>query len=69
MRMNITRLLALLAALPMSAEAHPGHSAFDFTAGPPHAGHESEIATLFIAAGLTMMLFAVAHWLVAGRRR
>ena len=59
---------AALAIVPAFARAHPGHSALDFTAGPPHAGHESEIGTLLIATALTVALFAGARWLTARRR-
>ena len=50
------------------ASAHPGHSVLDFTAGPPHAGHESEIGTLLIATALTLALFAGARLLTSRRR-
>ena len=59
---------AALAVVPTLALAHPGHSALDFTAGSPHAGHESEIGTLLIATALTLALFAGARWLTARRR-
>ena len=61
-------IAAALASIPVLAQAHPGHSVLDFTAGPPHAGHESELGTLLIATALTVTLFAGARWL-AGRRR
>jgi len=54
-------------SLPFLAGAHPGHSALDFTAGLPHPGHESELATLFMAAGLTMFVFGIS-WIVTRRR-
>ena len=50
------------------ASAHPGHPVLDFTAGPPHAGHEAQIATLLVATALTVTLFAGARWL-SNRRR
>ena len=63
-----TLISAALAVIPTLALGHPGHSAMDFTAGPPHAGHESEIGTLLIATALTVALFAGARWLTARRR-
>ena len=57
-----------LAIVPALALGHPGHAALDFTAGPLHAGHESEIGTLLIATALTVALFAGARWLTARRR-
>ena len=54
--------------IPTLAQAHPGHSVLDFTAGPPHAGHESELGTLLIATVLTIALFAGARWLSERRR-
>ena len=59
---------ATLALFPALALGHPGHSALDFTAGPPHAGHESELSTLLIATALTVALFAGARWLTSRRR-
>ena len=59
---------AALAIVPALALGHPGHSAMDFTAGPPHAGHESEIGTLLIATALTVALFAGARWLTTRGR-
>lgn len=61
-------IAAALLLAPVAAQAHPGHSALDFTAGAPHAGHESEIATLLIATALTVALFAGARWLSSRRR-
>ena len=67
--MKKTKLIsAAIALAPSFALAHPGHSALDFTAGPPHAGHESEIGTLLVATALTLALFAGARWLTARRR-
>ncbi len=57
-----------IALFPALAFAHPGHSALDFTAGSPHAGHESEIGTLLIATALTLALFAGARLLTSRRR-
>ena len=66
---NLLPAIAAAAVLsPAIASGHPGHSVLDFTAGSPHAGHESEIGTLLIATALTVALFAGARWL-AGRRR
>ena len=64
----LTAALAALATTARPASAHPGHAVLDFTAGPPHAGHESELGTLLIATALTVALFAGARWL-ADRRR
>ena len=64
----LTASLAAIFGLSNLAQAHPGHSALDFTAGPPHAGHESEIGTLLIATALTVTLFAGARWLASRRR-
>ena len=63
-----TLVCAALALAPVLAHGHPGHSVLDFTAGPPHAGHESEIGTLLVATALTVALFAGARWLTARRR-
>ena len=66
---SIRKLLPALAALsPAIASAHPGHSAFDPTAGLPHAGHESELGTLLLATALTVAVFASARWLAERRR-
>ena len=59
---------AAVAFLPALALAHPGHSALDFSAGPPHAGHGSELSTLLVATALTVALFASARWLSSRRR-
>ena len=53
--------------LPVLARAHPGHSAFDVSAGPPHQGHELEIAAWLAAAALTAVLCG-ARWLFNRRR-
>ncbi len=52
-------VLTLLAGLPALAQAHPGHSAFDWYSYAPHTGHESEyavvlnvLAILILAAGI-----------------
>ena len=67
-KQTISAAAAVLALLPSLARAHPGHSAFDFTAGPPHPGHESELGTLLIATALTVALVAGARWVSARRR-
>jgi hypothetical protein len=58
----------LLAAclLPTFAQAHPGHSVFDWTV-LPHGGHESAYALLFTILALTTVCF-VSYW-VASRKR
>jgi hypothetical protein len=53
--------------VPAPAGAHPGHSAFDFSAGLPHPGHEHEVAALLAAAALATLLFGV-RWLFNRRR-
>ena len=65
---TVSASAAALALLPAFAQAHPGHSALDFTASPPHAGHASELGTLLIATALTVALFAGARWLSERRR-
>lgn len=62
-----TLVAAALSFAPALAQAHPGHSAFDPAAGPPHAGHEHEIAAFFIALGITAA-FLGARWMMARRR-
>lgn len=42
-----------LLALPQIALAHPGHSAFDASAGAPHPGHSSEWVSLIVFVALT----------------
>ncbi len=67
--MKKTALTSVAAALfPALALAHPGHSAMDFSAGPPHAGHGAELGTLLVATALTVALFATARWLTSRRR-
>lgn len=63
-----TRTAALLVAflLPTLAQAHPGHSAFDWTV-LPHPGHEKDYAVLFTILALTT-IGCVGHW-VASRKR
>ena len=65
---SIAATVAAGSGLANLASAHPGHFLLDFTAGPPHAGHESEIGTLLIATALTVALFAGARWLTTRRR-
>ena len=57
---------AVVAVFPALANAHPGHSAFDFTSGVPHRGHESEFAILLIIAALVTLLLVARSLL--GRR-
>lgn len=63
---RIIALTAIAALAPAFAQAHPGHSALDFTAGMPHAGHEHELATIMLFLGLSAFLVGV-RWL-ANRR-
>lgn len=67
LRPSLTTLAASL-GLAGLAQAHSGHSVLDPVAGLPHAGHESELATLLIATALTVAIFAGARWLVERRR-
>ena len=71
--MKITRrslstavITSALAFAPALAQAHPGHSVFDWTV-LPHGGHESEQAFLFTILALATVGF-VSHW-VASRKR
>ncbi len=58
----------IIALAPAVALGHPGHSAFDFVARPPHVGHEIEFGTLLIATALTIVLFAGGRWMNSRRR-
>ncbi len=59
---SITALVATAALFPGLSQAHPGHSAFDFSSGLPHAGHEIEVAMVLAGATLTVLLAALARW-------
>lgn len=65
--MKPTRLLSALLLLPAAVHAHPGHSAFDLSAGAPHTGHAPEWLSLLIFLA-TIGGFLGASWL-ANRRR
>ena len=60
-------LIATLLAAPALVHAHPGHSAFDFTAGVPHPGHEPEWGALCLSFALTGALLGV-RWVLARRK-
>lgn len=62
------RTAALLAALflPMLAQAHPGHSAFDLTAAP-HPGHAGEYAVLLMVLALATVGY-IGHWVISRKR-
>lgn len=62
-----TALVALFAALPVVAQAHPGHSAFDWFTAPPHAGHGNEYAVVLAVLGL-FVLGCGAYWLASRKR-
>ena len=64
--MKISRLLAPLLLAPALAQAHPGHSFFDFTAGPIHPGHEHEIARVLFYLGILCALLGI-RWLTSRR--
>jgi hypothetical protein len=66
-RISSPALSALVLLLPALAQAHPGHSAFDATAGAPHAGHSGEWASLLVFVALTGGLLGL-RWL-ANRQR
>lgn len=59
-------LLTTLSLLPTLVQAHPGHSAFDWFSGAPHAGHESEYAVVVII--LALVVFGFGAWLVSRKR-
>ena len=65
---SLRHTAALLATLllPTLAEAHPGHSAFDWTV-LPHNGHTSEHAVFFSLLALTA-IGCVAHWMATRKR-
>jgi hypothetical protein len=64
---NRTAVVALFAALPALAHAHPGHSALDWFSNAPHAGHENEYATLLSI--LALIVLALAGYWLAWRKR
>jgi hypothetical protein len=62
--MKLASLLAAIAStefLAAVARAHPGHSALDALAGPPHAGHEMELLVFCVAAS-AVLAAAVRAW-------
>lgn len=65
--MKLAKLLTAALLLPTLAQAHPGHTAFDLSAGMPHAGHVPEWLSLLIFLA-TIGGFLGASWL-ANRRR
>ncbi len=60
-------LLFSLLLLPALAQAHPGHSILDMSAGAPHPGHETAWTSLLLFVALTGILLG-ARW-IANRRR
>jgi len=67
MSARIASVVALLAALPSLAQAHPGHSAFDWFTYGPHAGHESEYAVVFNV--IAILLLAGGIYALGSRKR
>ncbi len=64
---RVASVIALVAALPTIAQAHPGHSAFDWFTYAPHAGHESEYAVLFNV--LAILILAGGIYALGARKR
>jgi hypothetical protein len=64
---RIASVLALLAAWPTLAQAHPGHSALDWFSGMPHTGHESEYAVVLNV--LAILILAAGIYRLGARRR
>ncbi|MDB6172747.1 MAG: hypothetical protein JWL59_2058 [Chthoniobacteraceae bacterium] len=61
-----TALTSMLLLMPALAQAHPGHSAFDPTAGPVHAGHGPEWASLALFVAVSGGLLGL-RWLASQR--
>lgn len=61
-----TALLATLSLLPTLGHAHPGHAAFDWFSGAPHAGHESEYAV--VLSLLAIAALACGIWMLSRKR-
>jgi hypothetical protein len=49
------------------AQAHPGHFAFDYSAGAPHPGHANELVSLLLSLALSALLLTASH-LITKRR-
>jgi len=63
----VATVVAALSFVPASSQAHPGHSAFDITAGLPHPGHELELGTVLLVVAASALAACAVRW-VAGRR-
>ena len=59
--------LAALFCLAGLAQAHPGHSAFDWQAYLPHSGHEGEYAAAVTTAALVGLMAGMC-WLASRRQ-
>lgn len=64
---RLASALTLLATLPSLAQAHPGHSAFDWFSGAPHAGHESEYAVVLNVLAVTTLAAGI-YWIGSRKR-
>ena len=64
--LQVLAAFAALLATSHLAQAHPGHSAFDWTVRP-HSGHAGEHAVFFIILALTVVGF-VSFRLVSRKR-
>ena len=63
---RLASVAALLATWPTLAEAHPGHSAFDWYSYAPHTGHESEYSVVLNV--LAILILATAIYCLAPRK-
>jgi hypothetical protein len=43
------------------AQAHPGHSAFDWFTAPPHSGHEHEIFAALLTLAIIGAIWGGCH--------
>jgi hypothetical protein len=48
MHREILVFSSIFLSLATLLQAHPGHSAFDAFAGPPHSGHAAEYLVFFL---------------------